>query len=230
VLWTIHRDVWLSRALKPEYASERTARTPHMTGPDDPAPVPDWRRRVLPMQGPGCTVREFTLQDAPALSALLGQPGVARYLSPPPDDIAGFERFIDWSHAQRALGRSLALGIVPAREERVAGILQLHSLHPRFDLAEWGFAIGERYWGTGLFQAAAQLLLTFAFEAVQVRRLEARARVDNARATQALRKLGAVPEGRLRGHDPADPDRDDILWSILDDEWLTRDASPPRCA
>ena len=221
VLWTIHRDGWLSRVLKPVYASEQTARTPHTIGSGDTSPAPDWCRRVLPMQGPGCLVRELTLQDAPRLSALLAAPGVSRFLSPPPDGVTGFERFIAWTHRQRALGQSLALGIVPAREERAVGILQLHSLHPRFDFAEWGFAIGEPYWGTGLFPAAARLLLTFAFETVRVRRLEARAWVENPRATGALRKLGAVPEGRLRRHDSADPDRDATLWSVLDDEWLT---------
>jgi RimJ/RimL family protein N-acetyltransferase len=49
-----------------------------------------------------------------------------------------------------------------------------------------------------LFLSSAAPFLRFAFEKVRVRRLEARATVDHCRATGALRRVGAVREGRLR--------------------------------
>jgi RimJ/RimL family protein N-acetyltransferase len=58
--------------------------------------------------------------------------------------------------------------------------------------------------------------MQFAFETVGVRRLEARSRVDNARANAAFQKIGAVLEGVLRQTFERDGKRyDQCLWSIL---------------
>jgi RimJ/RimL family protein N-acetyltransferase len=43
-----------------------------------------------------------------------------------------------------------------------------------FSTAEWGFAVGSAFWGTGVFRESAELLLAFAFETIGVHRLEAR--------------------------------------------------------
>ena len=49
-----------------------------------------------------------------------------------------------------------------------------------------------------MFQEGAELVLEFAFETLNVHRLEARAAVKNGRGNGALHKLGAVQEGVLR--------------------------------
>ena len=100
------------------------------------------------------------------------------------------------------------------------GLFQIRPLEAGFATAEWGFAIGSPFWGTGLFVDGAQLVLSFAFEQVGVHRLEARSTVENGRGNGALRKMGAVQEGLLRRsflkhgiyHDQA-------LWSIIDTDW-----------
>src|SRR5262249_15983998 len=67
-----------------------------------------------------------------------------------------------------------------------------------FDLAEWGFALGSAFWGSGVFQESAELVLDFVFGTLGVRRLEARAAVANGRGNGALVKIGAVQEAILR--------------------------------
>mgnify|MGYP003298851257 CR=1 FL=1 len=37
------------------------------------------------------------------------------------------------------------------------GIFQLKSMEPGFTMAEWGFAIGSEFWGTGIFAEGARL-------------------------------------------------------------------------
>ena len=49
-----------------------------------------------------------------------------------------------------------------------------------------------------MFQESAELVLDFAFRALGVQRLEARAAVLNGRGNAALVKVGAVREGVLR--------------------------------
>ena len=66
-------------------------------------------------------------------------------------------------------------------------------------------------------------MINFAFDAVGVHRLEARAAVRNGRGNGALRKMGAVQEGVLRKSFLKDGEYlDQALWTILDEDWQTR--------
>jgi len=180
----------------------------------------DWRQVLPLLAGGNVTLRELQISDAPSLLAMLTTEEVTRFISPPPTTIEGFERFIRWTHQQRAAGRCLVFGVVPQGMSTAIGLFQLKALDPGFSTAEWGFALGAPFWGTGLFVEGARLVLDFVFETMGIHRLEARAAVQNGRGNGALRKLGAVREGVLRGsflrhgqyHDQA-------LWSILETDW-----------
>jgi RimJ/RimL family protein N-acetyltransferase len=227
VLWTLHRDDWLARTPEPVCRLEPGAPAePVVSTAETAVRRSPWGPEPIHLADGTCALRPLAPEDAVVLADLLSSPGVSRFLSPPADGVRGFEQFIRWTIRQRESGRSIALGIVPVRHTRPVGLFQLHSLSPHFDVAEWGFALGEPYWGSGLYQAGARLMLNFAFDIVGIRRLEARAGMDNARACGALRKLGATPEGRLRRSFLVDDrSRDDILWAILDDEWRAGDAA-----
>jgi len=100
------------------------------------------------------------------------------------------------------------------------GLFQVRQLDSSFETAEWGFAIGSEFWGTGLFTAGADLVLEFSFETLGVRRLEARAAVQNGRGNGALRKTGAVQEGVLRkSFLRGGKHIDQALWALLDEDW-----------
>ena len=95
----------------------------------------------------------------------------------------------------------------------------MRRLNGSFDTAEWGFAIAETFWGTGLFSDAAQLVLTFCFTVLGVHRVEARAATLNARGNAALRKLGASCEGLLKRAFLCDGRYlDQFLWAISGDQ------------
>jgi RimJ/RimL family protein N-acetyltransferase len=83
--------------------------------------------------------------------------------------------------------------------------------------------IGSPYSGTAVFQKGAELVINFAFEAVGIHRLEARAAVRNGRGNGALRKIGAVQEGVLRKSFYRHGEYlDQVLWTILDEDWANR--------
>jgi RimJ/RimL family protein N-acetyltransferase len=166
------------------------------------------------------TLRELQLPDAPSLLEMLTTHEVARFISPPPTSVQGFERFIDWTHRERAAGRCICFGIVPAGLEQAFGIIQVRTLTPGFDVAEWGFALGSSFWGTGRFQEAAKQVLAFVFTDVGTHRLEARAAVRNGRGNGALQKLGAIREGVLRRSFVRDGlYHDQVIWSDCQDDW-----------
>jgi len=180
----------------------------------------DWRNALPVLVGKKVTLRELEVTDAAALFAMLTPEEVSRFISPPPTTVAGFERFIMWASAERAAGRYACFAVVPHGMQTAVGIFQVRQLEPGFATAEWGFALGSAFWGTGMFMDGAEMVLNFAIETVGVLRLEARAAVANGRGNGALRKLGAVQEGVLRRSFLKNGEfLDQMLWSILGEEW-----------
>ena len=180
----------------------------------------NWRDALPVLAGKFVTLRELEVTDAPALFAMLTTEEVSRFISPPPTTVEGFERFIMWASAERALGRYACFAVVPHGMQTAIGLFQVRQLEPGFATAEWGFAIGSEFWGTGMFIDAAEMVVNFAVDSVGVLRLEARAAVANGRGNGALRKLGAVQEGVLRRSFLKNGQfLDQMLWSILGEEW-----------
>jgi RimJ/RimL family protein N-acetyltransferase len=180
----------------------------------------DWRTGLPVLTGTRVTLRELRVSDAATLFAMLTTEEVARFISPPPTTVEGFERFIMWATRERAAGTYACFAIVPHGMDTAIGIFQVRQLEPGWGTAEWGFAIGSAFWGTGVFSDGARLVLDFAFDTIGVHRLEARAAVQNARGNAALRKLGAVQEGVLRRSFLRNGQYlDQALWAILDEDW-----------
>jgi ribosomal-protein-alanine N-acetyltransferase len=182
-----------------------------------------WRNGLPVCQDAAFVLREVQPEDAPSLLAHLATDEVSRFIAPPPATVTGFEQFIRWSQRDREAGRSVCFAIVPAGATRAVGLFQLRSLDASFANAEWGFAMGSAYWGTGLFVGGATQVLDFAFETVGVIRLEARAVVVNGRGNGALRKIGAVQEGVLRrSFVRGGQHYDQVMWSMLAEDWHRR--------
>jgi len=183
---------------------------------------PQWKHGLPELRGLQVTLRELQLGDAPSLLSMLTSDDVSRFISPPPLTIEGFERFIVCANGERQAGRYACYGVVPRGLDTPIGIFQVRPLDAQFVAADWGFAIGSPFWGTGLFTASAELVLEFVFTTLGVHRLEARSVVSNGRGNGALRKIGAVCEGVLRRSLLKNGEyHDQHLWSILESEWRT---------
>ncbi|MGC4085469.1 MAG: GNAT family protein [Vicinamibacterales bacterium] len=190
----------------------------------------DWRF-VLPVLTAGDVVlREVRSTDAPALHSLLTTPEITRYISQPPTTVEGFERFIAASQRLRAAGEGACFAITLKGYDTAIGIFQVRQVAPcedeagqiggAMDTAEWGFALGSPFWGAGIFEQGAALVIAFAFDHVGVNRLEARCAAKNARGNKALRKVGAVAEGILRrAFLVGDEYLDQMLYSIVAQDW-----------
>ena len=180
----------------------------------------DWREGLPVMKGSQVLLRELEISDAPSLFAMLTPEEVSRFISPPPTTVDGFERFITWARAEREAGRYACFAVVPHGTTTAIGLFQVRQLEPGFATAEWGFALGSEYWGNGMFMDGARMVVDFSVETLGVRRLEARASVANGRGNGALRKLGAQQEGVLRRSFLKNGVHlDQMLWSILNEEW-----------
>jgi RimJ/RimL family protein N-acetyltransferase len=184
----------------------------------------DWRRNLPVLLGQKVVLRELRLSDAPSLLSMLTTEEVTRFISPPPTTVEGFELFITATLRQQAAGVHACFAVTLPGSDVAIGIFQIRQLGQGFETAEWGFAIGSPFWGTGVFADAAALVLDFVFDTLAVRRLEARVVVQNGRGNGAIAKMGAVQEGLLRqSFERSGRIYDQLLYSILDEDWrLTR--------
>jgi ribosomal-protein-alanine N-acetyltransferase len=190
----------------------------------------DWRNRLPVMTNKQVALRELRASDAPSLFAMLTTEEVARFISPPPTTVEGFERFIAWTLRQRSAGAYACFAVTLQGFDEAIGIFQIRETEPGFGTAEWGFAIGSAFWGTGVFQQGAELMLEFAFNTIGVHRLEARAAVLNGRGNGALLKMGAVQEGILRNSFQRDGRYlDQVLYAIVENDWrAAQDLACPK--
>ena len=180
----------------------------------------DWRRQLPVLTAGSVTLRELRADDADSLFELLTTEEVARFISPPPSTADGFRRFSQGAAFDPAAGRYACFAVVPAGTDTAVGIFQVRQLDATFDTAEWGFVMGSAHWGTGIFAQAAPMVVEFAIDWIGVRRLEARAAVQNGRGNGALAKVGAVREAVLRQSFARHGQHyDQHLWSILADDW-----------
>ena len=180
----------------------------------------DWRQALPVLTAGTITLRELRLSDAASLVSMVSTDEVARFISPPPTTVDGFERFIAWTHRERLAGRYVCFAVVPDGYDSAIGIFQVREVEPGWGTAEWGFAIGSPFWGTGAFTQGARMVIEFAFETLDVHRLEARAAVANGRGNAALCKIGAVKEGVLRKSFLRRGEYlDQALWSIVREDW-----------
>ena len=82
--------------------------------------------------------------------------------------------------------------------------------------------LGVDFMGTGVNRHAKFALMSHAFEAMGLERVEIKTDVLNQRARKALLKIGMYEEGVLRSHQQMHSNRrrDTIYYSIIRDEWI----------
>ncbi|MFD4866991.1 GNAT family N-acetyltransferase [Streptomyces sp. NPDC058412] len=138
---------------------------------------------------------------------------------PHPDEVRGF---IDDALAERARGTQIAYATVDLATGRVAGSTRLMAIDTAYRRLEIGFTfLGGSWQGTGANTEAKLLMLTHAFEAMGMNRVEFLTDVRNSRSRAAISGLGATLEGVLRHHMVMRDGwiRDSAVYSVTRPEW-----------
>lgn len=167
-------------------------------------------------------LRWLTPGDVPALAAIFGDPEVCRFWSSPAlSDLAAAEAL----HSEIVRGfaaRSLfQWGIAERQTNAVIGTCTLASLSSEHRRAEVGFALARAEWGRGYISEALPALLDFAFETLDLHRLEADVDPRNERSIRVLERLGFGREGYLRERYHVNGERQDaVLYGLLRREWV----------
>lgn len=144
-------------------------------------------------------LRWLTDADLPALYAVFSNPDVMRYWSSEPMRAQAEARaLLDEIHACFAAKSLFQWGVALREDDRVIGTCSLYHFDRRNRRAEIGFALGREHWGRGLMQEALVALFGYAFDTLNLHRVEADVDPRNAASLRLLERLGFVREGLLR--------------------------------
>jgi len=182
--------------------------------------VPSWRDELPHLSGRAVALREIGPGDAAAVLDLLSVTDASHFGIEAPITDTAVRAFIDRSKKERQAGLALTYVVLAAAKQQPIGLFHVRQLDPAFEGAEWEFMLAPSARGTGAFVEAARLVGSFAFGTLGTHRIETRVALLNGRANGALRKIGAVQEGVLRrAIRRGDEYVDQVLWSVLKDDW-----------
>jgi len=131
-------------------------------------------------------------------------------------------KYIDTALNHRIERREYPFIVFDKKTQRYAGTTRYYDIQLGFQTLQLGYTwYGGEFQGTGLNKHCKYLLLQFAFEQMDMLRVEFRADNNNKRSIAAMKSIGCVEEGVLRQNVPSQNGnrRDSIVLSILKMEW-----------
>jgi RimJ/RimL family protein N-acetyltransferase len=147
------------------------------------------------------TLRAYAPTDIPALVRLAGAPEVAATTLriPHPYTEENAQQFIATCQEDSATGTITRFAIsLRENPELCGGVgLRLDEAHHHAELGYW---LGVAFWGKGYATEAAQAMLDYGFDTLNLHRIYASYYPENVASGQVLRKIGMRREGLMRGH------------------------------
>ena len=163
-------------------------------------------------------LRPLQVADFPSLLELTKDASLWTYFTHDLSTLAGLET---WA-AGHFSGDRLQLVVIDKRSGELLGSTGFGNYFPRDQRIEIGWTwLGKAFQGTGINTQMKSLMLQYAFEELEMLRVEFKTDVLNLPARQALLRLGATEEGVLRSHTLMTQGRrrDTIYYSFLRGEW-----------
>jgi RimJ/RimL family protein N-acetyltransferase len=166
-------------------------------------------------------LRPFDHADADALFALHSNAHVLRYWdSPPWTDRERAGRFLEASRQMAEDGTGVRLALELVSDGTFIGWCSLSRWNRDYRSASMGYCLGETAWGHGYATEAAQAVLRWAFDTLDLNRVQAETDTRNVASARVLEKLGFVREGTLREDCVVNGDvSDSWVYGLIRREW-----------
>lgn len=166
---------------------------------------PDFTTKPTLTAGP-IQLRPFAEADFQELLAIISEPTVQRLTGSSATTVQAQQPFtperlqatIDWYASRNTQTDRLDLAIHSHDLGKVVGEVVLNEWDPDNQSANFRILIGEAGRNRGFGSLATQLIVTYAFEYLQLHRLELEVFAFNPRARHVYQKAGFIYEGRRR--------------------------------
>ena len=152
----------------------------------------------------------------------LNEPGLWKYSLLPVAGEENLKNYIQIALKGREEEKEYPFIVYDKRKSAYAGSTRFYDIQLSQKTMQLGYTwYGAEFHGTGLNKHCKYLLLEFAFDELDMERVEFRADINNERSIAAMKSIGCVVEGVLRANTiKADGTRrDSIVLSILKKEW-----------
>lgn len=152
----------------------------------------------------------------------LQQPEIWKYSQQPANGLENLRNYIRVALQHRKQKKAYPFIIFDKRTKQYAGSTRFYDFNQTNSTVQLGYTwYGNQFQGTGLNKHCKFLLLQFAFETLNLERVEFRADTNNERSIAAMKSIGCIVEGVLRNNCVAlNGRRDSIVLSILKNEWF----------
>ena len=169
-------------------------------------------------------LRPFNDSDADDLFALHSNAYVLRYWDTPPwSERTRAERFLATCRQMAEEGSGARLAVDRLSDGSFIGWCSLSRWNAEYRSASMGYCFGEAAWGHGYATEAVHAVLQWAFDTLELNRVQSETDTRNAASARVLEKLGFVREGTLR--------EDCVVNDEVSDSWvyglLRREWQPP---
>lgn len=166
-------------------------------------------------------LRPFTPDDTDAVFVLLSNPHVLRYWNEPPwTDYAQAERFTAMGNQIDEEDVRVQLAIERIADGAFIGWCFLEDWDPHHRRATVGLCLDEKVWGQGFATEILPTLVQWAFDTLNLNRIETDIDPRNTAIARVLEKLGFVREGLLREDCIVNDEVcDSLVYGLLRREW-----------
>jgi ribosomal-protein-alanine N-acetyltransferase len=170
-------------------------------------------------------LRWLSQTDIDPLFTVFSDPQVMRYWSTPPlTDREAAVSLLDEIQNSNRQNTIMKWGVALLTNDLLIGTVTLVNLDLSNGRAELGYALGRKHWGNGYMHEALQALLSYAFDVLNLRRLEADVDPRNAASIRTLERLGFQREGLLRERWHVNGEiQDAFFYGLLRREWKKRE-------
>ena len=152
----------------------------------------------------------------------LNEPEIWKYSTIAVAGEENLKKYLDLAMNGRAAQKDYPFIVFDKRTNQYAGSTRFYDIRLDAKTLKLGYTwYGKQFQGTGLNKHCKYLLLSFAFEKMEMERVEFQADNTNERSIAAMKSIGCTVEGVLRSNElmPDGRRRDSIVLSILKKEW-----------
>ena len=141
-------------------------------------------------------IKKSDLKDIHEYSA---NPKTSQYLLwEPHNSLEYTKKYIDIVLAKYKIGDYHDWAIVLKENKKMIGTCGFTRIDEQNSVAEIGYVLNPKYWGYGLATEAAKRIIRFAFEVLNVNRVEAKFMFGNEASQRVMSKIGMKFEGYQR--------------------------------
>lgn len=167
-------------------------------------------------------LRQITYHDAEQYLKYVSDPDVHRYIPSEclPQNLEQAKAEIDYQRNLFAYKRCFYWAIAISETNELIGSCGFNYWNRDHNRGEISYDLAKPYWGQGITTRACHAILTFGFETMLLKRIEATATPANHASVAVLKKLGFQQEGVLRQQKLLHGQyHDAIIFSILAHEF-----------